>query len=494
MTMNGNEVSVLQRQNRILFFILLFSLFLGLGIEIVVGAPLENLFAMGVGGGLSLLLIAILYYKNIYSILIPYISIISVTGIAVIIIQSSDYVTNFLFAFYVLPIAAVSLSLIVLTTGGFLGLIILAYFIIVKGDVVGFDSRAIAITLVFFILIFTVLFIQVRVAQRLLSDSRQALAESEGYAKELEQQTELVQLSAENVRTQMNVIEEDSNLNAVSMQEMREDYEEIRRASEQQGDSAMVISGTTENVNQLLVEMMDSFVKSMKDGEHLKDLSIKGESSINNLSETMDSFQLSFNQLGTHMESLVEKMNESSTYTAQIQDIAEETNLLALNASIEAARAGDYGNGFAVVASEVRKLAEVSQQTAKQISENLLAIEQNALEAQQEVRDNEEQLHNSVQSTQNAQENFKAITRQTENFINYLNNLGEQAKEIEGSSATIDQSVDDLASIIEETTATIEQLEAMIGEQVHRMDNLASAIVNTNESAATLEKAAFEKA
>lgn len=491
--MKGNEASVLQRQNRMLFFILLFSLFLGLGIEIVVGAPLGNLLAMGVGGGLSLLLIAILYYRKIYSALIPYISIVSVTGIAVIIIESSDYVTNFLFAFYVLPIAAISLSQVVLTTGGILGLFIVTYFVIVKGDVVGFDSRAIAITLVFFVLVFTVSFIQVRVAQRLLSDSRKALSESEGYAKELEQQTELVQLSAENVRTQMNVIEEDSNLNAIAMQEMREGYEEIRRASEQQGDSAMVISGTTENTNQLLGEMMDSFVKGMKDGEHLKDLSMKGENSINSLSETMDGFQLSFNQLSNNMESLVEKMNESSNYTAQIQDIAEQTNLLALNASIEAARAGDYGDGFAVVAGEVRKLAEVSQQTAKQISENLLAIERDAFEAQQEVQDNEKQLFNSVQSTQIAQANFKAITEQTESFINYLSYLGEQAKEIEGSSVTIDQSVDDLASIIEETTATIEQLEAMIGEQVNRMDNLASAIVNTNESAATLEKAALEQ-
>ncbi|MFC4559129.1 methyl-accepting chemotaxis protein [Virgibacillus kekensis] len=487
--MEYSNRAIEQRQNGILFYILLFSLFLGVGAELIVGAPKENLIALGVGGVVSVGLIGLFHYKKIMTAIVPYLAIISLSAIAFIIILSSDYVTNMLFTFYVLAVAAISLSLAVLVTGGVLGISLLTFFVIVKGEVIGFDARATAITMVFFVLVFVVLVIQVRVSRKLLTDTQQALAASQNHSELLRKQASIVQTSAAEVRTQMGIIEKDSNLNSQSIKEMNLAFQEIAGASQSQAESVTTISSTIEVTGEKLSKMIHSFSRSMADGEELKTLSLKGHTSMEDLADTLNKFQQSFDQLGGNMDNLVKKIDENNKFTEKIQEIAEQTNLLALNASIEAARAGESGKGFAVVAGEVRKLAEVSQQTALQISENLQTIEFDAKYAQKEVDENKEQLSASTQKAIDTKASFTRITDQLINFIKYLGYLEKQAKDIQTSSTTIDDSVDQLASVIEETTATIEELEAMVSEQVNRMSNLVEAIEETNKAAATLEKA-----
>ncbi|WP_106498121.1 methyl-accepting chemotaxis protein [Lentibacillus sp. Marseille-P4043] len=321
----------------------------------------------------------------------------------------------------------------------------------------------------------------------MLVDVRTALDESEKQSEEKTNRAKLIQDGTQNVRKQMNIIDHDSNLNAQSMDEMRLAFQEITKASQSQADTATTISTTTEGTNNRLEKMIASFEKSTQDGEELKMLSSKGQHSVEQLTVTLDGFQQSFELLRKNMDQLVKRIDENNTYTGKIQDIAEQTNLLALNASIEAARAGEFGKGFAVVAGEVRKLAEVSQKTAKQISQNQASIETDVQEARQEVDEQKVQLQQSVGNAKEAKENFASITNQLANFISYLGYLKKQANEIQTSSETIDNSVDHLASVIEETTATIEELEAMVDEQVNRMTKLSLAIEETNQVAAAIE-------
>ncbi|WP_047982524.1 methyl-accepting chemotaxis protein [Ornithinibacillus contaminans] len=482
------DSDVLKKQNRLLLYILLFSLLLGLGAEVVVGAPVENMLALSIGGIVGIGVIAFLNVKAMYSQLVPYIAVVCLTGVSLIIMLSSDYVTNMLFTFFLLAVAAVSLSKAVLTTGGALGIGLLIFFILIKGQTVGFDTRSAAITTVFFILIFLVLFIQIKVTRGFIATMHQTLSDMELKTNEEQIRTKNVQAGAKKVREQMTIIEQDSNLNRNQIKEMLEGFQEIARASQAQAETAAGISESTNTTHQSLEKMLESFTRSIQDGEDLIGLSTKGKGTMEALSGTLENFQLSFQTLTMNMESLVNRIYENNTNAEKIQAIAEQTNLLALNASIEAARAGEYGKGFSVVASEIRKLAEVSQLTAKQIRENLQMIEADAQSTQKEVIYNQDQLQTSAGHALLATENFTTIIEQLEGFINYLQYLNKQASTIKGSSESIEQSVDNLASLMEETTATIEELEAIVDEQVNRMEYLVVAVETTNEAAATLER------
>ncbi len=315
-----------------------------------------------------------------------------------------------------------------------------------------------------------------------------ALTESKLHSNELSEQTQIIEQGSQHVKLQMKVIEQDSQLNSQSMKEMREGFQEISSASQSQVQTATTISNEMESANQLLDEMLVSFQKIMEEGEDLKSLSMNGQESSEKLLETMMSFQASFDHLGENMSNLVQKMGESNLFAERIQEIAEQTNLLALNASIEAARAGEFGQGFAVVASEVRKLAETSQQTAEQIKQNLIGVEKDAINAQQEVNDYQKQLQISVETAQQATTNFSTIGEQLVGFIRYLEYLDLQVTDVQGSSQTVDRSVEQLSAVIQETTATIQQLDGMVEEQVNRMVGLTEAIEQTNQAVVSFEQ------
>nr|WP_092070558.1 methyl-accepting chemotaxis protein [Dendrosporobacter quercicolus]NSL48293.1 cache domain-containing protein [Dendrosporobacter quercicolus DSM 1736]SDM12052.1 methyl-accepting chemotaxis sensory transducer with Cache sensor [Dendrosporobacter quercicolus] len=187
-------------------------------------------------------------------------------------------------------------------------------------------------------------------------------------------------------------------------------------------------------------------------------------------------------KLGTRSQEIGQIVNT-------IAGIAGQTNLLALNAAIEAARAGEQGRGFAVVADEVRKLAEQSQEAARQISDMILEIQTDTSQAVEAMTAGTHEVNIGTEVVGNAGKAFddiiyvvEQVSSQTSEVLNSVHQLTEDGKEIDGAMQNI-------AEVSRATAAETQTVSAATEEQSASMQEIASASQSLSQLAETLQNA-----
>jgi len=178
--------------------------------------------------------------------------------------------------------------------------------------------------------------------------------------------------------------------------------------------------------------------------------------------------------------------------TDVISGIADQTNLLALNAAIEAARAGEHGRGFAVVAEEVRKLAEQSANSAKEISDLIRNIQASTSEAVAAMAAGTERVQKGNQLASEAGRALNEILQTLQGTAKAVESLAENADRVKQDAARVVQTFNDVAAVTEENTAATEEMAASVTD-VTETANQVARIAEENVAAAEEVSAAVEE-
>ena len=144
--------------------------------------------------------------------------------------------------------------------------------------------------------------------------------------------------------------------------------------------------------------------------------------------------------------------------------MAEETNLLSLNASIEAARAGEQGRGFAVVAAQIQKLAEQSNESARQIERIILSLIEDSNKSVATMNEVKEMMEQQSQNVTNTDAQVTSLVQEVEQSLDVINEVSMKTNRINEARSSVVDTVQNLSAIAQENAASTEETSASVTE------------------------------
>ena len=245
-----------------------------------------------------------------------------------------------------------------------------------------------------------------------------------------------------------------------------------------------------------LSEHMHTFNDSISaSGEKIATTSkvaVEGRANVEKAVTNMQTIDETVQSISTIIEGLGSQSKKIGTIVDTISAIAEQTNLLALNAAIEAARAGEHGRGFAVVADEVRKLAEQSQEAAGEISSLIVAIQKETENAVVAMHSGVEQVSGGTKAVQSAGSSFNDIAGMVKEIADSSHSMESIVKDLAVGAERIMEAVEKINTMSRRVADEAQTVSAATEEQTASMHEIADASRKLAEMAQTLQNAIVE--
>ncbi len=291
------------------------------------------------------------------------------------------------------------------------------------------------------------------------------------------------------VRNLLNQINEVSDTVSAQSEELTQSANEVKEGSEQIATTMQELASGSEtqaNSSTELSSAMTAFASNVQEanasGEKIKDhsgavleMTEEGSQLMNKSNAQMEKIDQIVQDAVQKVEGLDTQSQEISTLVSVIKDIADQTNLLALNAAIEAARAGEHGKGFAVVADEVRKLAEQVGDSVTDITGIVTNIQSETNVVTGSLQNGYKEVESGMAQIKATGEKFDGISTAISDVVDSIQTVSDNLSEVAATSQQMNSSIQEIAAISEESAAGVEQTSAASQQTSSSMEEVAAS-------------------
>jgi methyl-accepting chemotaxis protein len=272
---------------------------------------------------------------------------------------------------------------------------------------------------------------------------------------------------------------------AQSVEQMSRAIDGVARGAQDQTASVTKAAEITSGISRTIEQVAGNALSVTKDSAEAAEAARLGARTVSETVKGMERIKTKVSISAQAVTEMGTRSDQIGTIVETIEDIASQTNLLALNAAIEAARAGEHGKGFAVVADEVRKLAERSSLATKEIGGLIKGIQKTVSEAVKAMDEGGKEVENGVRLANESGEALGAILKAAEAVYRQAEEAGKGAALMSAASNQLVTAVDGVSAVVEENTAATEEMAAGTSEVTRAIENIAAV---SEENSAAIEE------
>ena len=259
--------------------------------------------------------------------------------------------------------------------------------------------------------------------------------------------------------------------------QLTETTEQITRSSQMTSEATSSTAAAIEEMTVSIDHISASARETEGNSRQAADLATRGEKLANDAAGEIRRISCDISAVADLIRGLVSRSREIDSMSSVIKEIADQTNLLALNAAIEAARAGEQGRGFAVVADEVRKLAERTGRATQQITSTIRAVQSDTDVAASRMDGVSGQITLGVELAEQAAQALRGINAGAQATLEKTRDVANAAQEQSQASNSIAVNVERIAQMVEESDASVQAANA----EVRQLDELAKDLKQAAE-------------
>lgn len=263
---------------------------------------------------------------------------------------------------------------------------------------------------------------------------------------------------------------------AAGSEQLSASAEEISRNMGDQSSRASQIATSSEEMSQTVVDVAKNTADIAESARNAAERAKEGARAVEQSITEINAISETVGTSAVVMQNLVDRANQIGEIVNVINDIADQTNLLALNAAIEAARAGEQGRGFAVVADEVRKLAERTGRATSEISGMIRSVQDEVKEATASMDDTTRRVVTGVEMSNKAGETLHDIVSRVEALQSMVQQIASATEEMSSVAEHISSDVQSIASAAREISSGAEQIAQTSSDIALQGSNLQTSV------------------